>query len=233
MEFSDVVRTTGAVRRFTDEPVPDATLARVFDNARFAPSGGNRQGWHVVIARSADVRRRLSELSRAGWEEYQAYVDAGRVPFAPGEDGRMHGVPDDVDFTRPAPRNRFIEQLERAPVLAVLAVDLRQLAVTDRDQPRHSIVGGGSVYPFAQNVLLSARDAGLGGVLTTFLCRREPEVKELLGLPQPYAVAALLAIGVPERHPRKLTRRKVEEFVTFDRFDGAPLPGPDAAAPTD
>lgn len=230
MEFADVVRTTGAVRRFTDEPVPDALLARVFDNARFAPSGGNRQGWHVVVARSPEVRQRLTELSREGWTEYAAFVAAGRVPFAPGEDGRMHPVPDDVDFTRPVEPNPFIEQLERAPVLAVLAVDLRRLAVTDRDQPRHSIVGGGSVYPFAQNVLLSARDAGLGGVLTTFLCRRESEAKELLGLPRPYAIAAMLAIGVPERFPRKLTRRPVEEFVTFDRFDGEPLPGPDAPA---
>ncbi|MCF2533933.1 nitroreductase family protein [Yinghuangia soli] len=226
MEFADVVRTTGAVRRFTDRPVPDATLARVFDLARFAPSGGNRQGWHVVLARSAEVRQRLRELSRAGWEEYAAYAIAGRVPFAPGEDGHWQGPPADVDFAAPVPDNRFIEQLERAPVVAVLAVDLRKLAVTDGDLPRQSIVGGGSVYPFAQNVLLAARSEGLGGVMTTFLCRREAEVKELLGLPAPYAVAAMLAIGVPERHPRRLTRRPVEEFVTFDRFDGAPLPGP-------
>ncbi|MGW0659472.1 nitroreductase family protein [Streptodolium elevatio] len=227
MEFTDVVRTTGAVRRFTDEPVPDETLARVFDNARFAPSGGNRQGWHVVLARSAEVRSRLRELSRAGWEEYAAYAAAGHVPFAPGEDGRWQGPAADIDFAAPAPRNKFVDELERAPVVAVLAVDLRQLAVTDGDLPRQSVVGGASVYPFAQNVLLAARNEGLGGVLTTFLCRREAEVKELLGLPRPYAVAAMLALGVPERHPRKLTRRPVPEFVTFDRFGGPGLPAPE------
>ncbi|WP_436774881.1 nitroreductase family protein [Yinghuangia sp. YIM S09857] len=227
MEFTDVVRTTGAVRRFTDEPVPDETLARVFDNARFAPSGGNRQGWHVVLARSAEVRGRLRELSRAGWEEYAAYATAGHVPFAPGEDGRWQGPAADVDFAAPAPRNKFVDELERAPVVAVLAVDLRQLAVTDGDLPRQSVVGGASVYPFAQNILLAARNEGLGGVLTTFLCRREAEVKELLGLPRPYAVAAMLALGVPDRHPRKLSRRAVPEFVTLDRFDGPGLPAPE------
>lgn len=226
MEFADVVRTTGAVRRFRDDPVPDATLARVFDNARFAPSGGNRQGWRVIVLRSPEIRGRIRELSRAGYEEYAAYVAAGHVPFSPGEDGRRRQPPADVDFTAPVARNPFIEELERAPVIAVLAVDLRQLAVTDHDLPRQSIVGGASVYPFAQNILLSARNEGLGGVLTTFLCRREAEAKELLRLPEPYAIAAMLAIGVPDRHPRKLTRRPVRDFATLDRFDGPAFPDP-------
>lgn len=228
MEFADVVRTTGAVRRFRDEPVPDATLARVFDNARFAPSGGNRQGWHVIVLRSPEIRAKIRELADAGYREYAAYVAAGHVPFSPGEDGRPRpAAPDDVDFTAPVARNRFIEELDRAPVIAVLAVDLRQLAVTDGDLPRQSVVGGGSVYPFAQNILLAARNEGLGGVMTTFLCRREAEAKDVLGLPEPYGIAAMLAIGVPERHPRKLTRRPVREFATFDRFDGPAFPDPE------
>ena len=36
MDFYNVVRTTFAARDFTDEPVSDATLARILDNARFA-----------------------------------------------------------------------------------------------------------------------------------------------------------------------------------------------------
>ena len=44
MELYDVMRSTPAVREFTDDPLPDDVLARILDNARFAPSGGNRQG---------------------------------------------------------------------------------------------------------------------------------------------------------------------------------------------
>ena len=43
------MRCAPSTRRFTDEPVPDEVLERVFDNARFAPSGGNRQGWRVIV----------------------------------------------------------------------------------------------------------------------------------------------------------------------------------------
>ena len=51
MDLDNVMRTTFAARDFTDEPVSNAMLARILDNARFAPSGGNRQGWKVVVVR--------------------------------------------------------------------------------------------------------------------------------------------------------------------------------------
>ena len=47
--FYEVMRRAPSTRHFTDEPVPREVLERVLDNARFAPSGGNRQGWRVVV----------------------------------------------------------------------------------------------------------------------------------------------------------------------------------------
>ena len=44
MELYDVMRTTFDASDFTDDELPDATLYRILDNARFAPCGGNRQG---------------------------------------------------------------------------------------------------------------------------------------------------------------------------------------------
>lgn len=49
LELYDVMRTTFAAREFTDAPVSDALVAKLLDNARFAPSGGNRQGWKVLV----------------------------------------------------------------------------------------------------------------------------------------------------------------------------------------
>jgi nitroreductase len=95
--------------------------------------------------------------------------------------------------------------------------------VIDNGLDRQSIIGGGSVYPFCHNLLLAARDAGLGGVMTTALARQEPAVRELLGLPARYAVASLIALGHPVRQVTKLKRAAVEEFTTVDRFDGLPF----------
>jgi len=48
MDLHEAMRTTFAARDFTSDPVPDAALFRILDAARFAPSGGNRQGWRVI-----------------------------------------------------------------------------------------------------------------------------------------------------------------------------------------
>jgi nitroreductase len=95
--------------------------------------------------------------------------------------------------------------------------------VTDRDLDRCSVVGGASVYPFVHNLLLAARNQGLGGVLTTFLAASEPEAAPLLGLPDHQAVVAMVGLGTPVHQPTRLRRRPVEAFTTVDRFDGPPL----------
>src|SRR5207248_9541270 len=97
---------------------------------------------------------------------------------------------------------------------------LRALAAVDRGSSRYTLAGGASVYPFAWNLLLAARAEGLAGVITTMNVRREPEMKELLGVPDELVIAGTIALGRPVHQPRRLTRNSVEEFTTVDRFDG-------------
>jgi nitroreductase len=221
VNFHTVVRTTPAVREFTDEAMPDEVLHRILDDARFAPSGGNRQSWRVVVVRDDATRLRLRELYQLGWREYMAHVLAGTVPFAPGPNRRWDGPVVDIEAARATQSpNLFADTLERVPVMLVVLADLTALAVLDNGLDRQSIVGGGSVYPFCHNVLLAARANGWGGVLTTAICREEPAVRDLLGVPAPFAVAGLIALGRPVREITRLRRSAVEDFTTLDRFDG-------------
>ena len=82
------------------------------------------------------------------------------------------------------------------------------------------IIGGASVYPLVWNTLLAARNEGFGGTITTMAVAQEPAVKELLGIPDQYAVAAVVPIGRPVKVLTKLRRVPVEEFVSRERFDG-------------
>src|SRR5690606_8571824 len=86
MDLLDALRTTGAIREFTPEPVPDDVVARILDTARFAPSGGNRQAWHVVVVKDAGTRRRLRDLYLEGWYPYLAMTAAGLTPWSPLND---------------------------------------------------------------------------------------------------------------------------------------------------
>lgn len=218
MELREVMRTTGAVREFTDEPVDTEVLRRVLDNARFAPSGGNQQGWHVIVVEDATVRRVLADRSAEVWRRYLTEQAAGYRAFSV-----IRPAPPGLTEPEGLPPYPMFAHIESVPVVLVVVVDLATLAVLDRDLTRIPIAPGASIYPFVHNVLLAARDEGLGGVLTTFLAAREPEVTELLGLPEHHAIAAMVGLGRPRHQVRRLRRRPVEEFATVDRFDGRPL----------
>lgn len=229
MDLIDTLRTTGAVRAFTDEPVDDRTLVRILDTARFAPSGGNRQGWRVVVVRDPGTRRRLRDLYLDGWYEYLAMGAAGLTPWGPlnDRDAEARAVAEAPRFAEQAAASGggFAEHLDEVPALLAVFVDLGALAAVDRDLDRYTLAGGASVYPFVWSILLAARAEGLGGVMTTMPIRREPEVKSLLGAPDELALAAVVALGHPVRQPRRLRRAPVRDWATVDRVDGAPLVG--------
>jgi nitroreductase len=84
MELSYALRSNGAVRGFTDDPVADATIAAILDDARFAPSGGNQQPWRVAVVKDSSIRAEMATLMRPVWEEYQGAQAAGKRAFAFG-----------------------------------------------------------------------------------------------------------------------------------------------------
>ncbi len=216
MECYEIMRTTFAAREFTVEPVPDATLHRILDNARFAPSGGNRQGWHVIVVRDLAKRTALGPLIEPAYRRYLAEVKVGANPWNTVEPANVEQS--DIDATIIPPGH--IDRLIHAPALLLVTVDLLVVASMDQHLPRIGVISGASIYPFVWNILLAARNEGLGGTLTTFLAAEEAQVKALFGIPDRHAVAAMLPIGQPVRQLTRLTRKPVAKFATVDAFDG-------------
>jgi nitroreductase len=215
MDQLSPLRITGAVRRFTAEPVGDAAVHQILDDARFAPSGGNRQPWRVAVVKDTARRRRLGALMQPVWDAYVARAALGVTPYNSVDDRE----PERVEH---AP-NDLLDHIESIPVVLVVAADLRKIALMDGDLDRPPLTGGASVYPFCWSILLSARSRGLGGVMTTFLSRVEPAAADDLGLPLDHALAATIFLGEPERQATKLRRGDVQDFTTVDRFDGPPF----------
>jgi nitroreductase len=219
MELYDVMRTTFAVREFADDPLPDPVLYRILENARFAPSGGNRQGTHIVAVRDAVLRERLGALNVPGARRYFSQLSAGENPWNPVEPS---GVSAETIAGTAVP-DEFTAPFRRAPVVLVITVDLTYVAAMDQDLDRIGVISGASVYPLVWNILLAARNEGFGGTLTTMAVPEEGQIRDLLGIPDTHAVAALVPLGKPTRQLTKLRRRSVEGFATLDHFDGAPL----------
>lgn len=216
MDLYDAMRTTFAAREFTGEPLPDGVLHRILDNARFAPSGGNRQPTRVIVVRDQATRDRLAEFTAPAARRYVAQLNNGESPWNPLQP--CHVPPDTVAATDVP--DTFAAPLRTASVVLVVCVDLRYVAAMDQDLPRIGVISGASVYPLVWSILLATRAEGYGGVLTTMAVAEEPRLRELLDIPPSFAVAAVLPLGQPKQQPAKLSRRAVEAFVTCERFSG-------------
>lgn len=206
MDLTDVMRSAGATREFRSDAVPGEALYRVLDNARFAPSGGNRQGWRVIIVRDPGLRSALRDLYLRSWRQNMQPL--------------FTHLPD--NGSRPA--DRYAEHLDQLPVQLVVLVERAARVTTVAALDNSGFVPGASIYPFVQNIVLGLRAEGLGTTLTAGLTPVEAEAKKLLEIPDGFSIAAHLGIGWPAGHlPTRLKRRPVENFATLDRFGGESL----------
>ena len=219
MELYEVMRTTFAAREFTDQPVSDGTIAKILEEARFAPSGGNRQGWKVLVVREDSSRAVLRELIAPQMRRYVAQVKAGEAPLNTIHTSRVS----DEEVAATQLPERMLDNLTGAPVLLLVFVDLSVVASFDRHLDRVGVISGASIYPFVWNILLAARHEGLGGTLTTFAAGAEADVKAHFGVPDEMALAAMIPMGQPVKQLTKLTRKPVADFVRKEHWHGETL----------
>lgn len=200
IDLFDAMRTARAIRRFTSEPVDDDALRRCLEAATWAPSGSNRQAWRFVVLRSPEAKALIAPAFRAGWE---AKARA---------DGFDANRPDD------SPRARFsrsmatfVERIEDVPVFVLFCLQRR-------DRPPH-LTDGASIYPALQNFLLAVRAHGLGAVVTGWFVMAERQLREHVGIPDDWQLAALIPVGHPEGRHGPLKRKPVEDVTYAEEWD--------------
>jgi len=210
----EAMRTLRAVRRLKPDPIPAEVLHRVLEAATWAPTGGNRQPWRIIAVKDREKKARLGVLYRRVW--------AG---FAKMYRKRLEALPEAARQKMEKMMNAgeyLAEHFGEAPVICIFCFNPQDMAITDAKLDRVSVVGGGSVYTAVENLLLACRAEGLGCVLTTLLCECEPEVRDLLNIPQPWGTAAAIPIGYPMlRGHGPITRRSVEELTFTDTWGQA------------
>lgn len=212
MQLDEILHTNGACRFYKIDPIADDVMAKVLDAGRWAPTGGNRQPVEFIVVRDRKKKETLRDLYLPIWQPYCEAARAGQKRF-----NAKTNLLDNADH--------FARNMADIPVMLVVCARLADVHPTDHELGRLSIVGGASVYPAVQNVLLAAREAGLGTTLTTLLCAQEPAVKKLLNIPADVSTAAMVTMGWPAKaFPKKLTRRPLAEMTFADEY-GAKLAG--------
>ena len=218
LDALEAMRTIGTCRSYKPDDVADEVIYAAAESARFAPQGGNRQPVRLVVVRERATKERLRDLYLVPWQPYFEAALAGVQALGPSLASREKAV-------RAA--DEFAHNLADHPLLIVVCARRDALVITDLELDRPSVVGGASIYPYVQNLCIALRVQGVASAITTLAVEAEPQVKELLGIPDEYLMACMMAVGYPERgFPRKLSRLPVEETVFLERF-GEPIDPPE------
>ena len=197
----DALSTARTLRRFTDEPVDDATLNRCLQAATWAPNGANVQAWRFVVLRSPEQRAVVAEAARQALAVIEPVYGMSR----PAED----------DHSRGARSNRATYELhDRAGEFTSV------LFTTFRYDSASELLLGGSIFPAMQNFLLAARAQGLGACLTSWASYGgEPLLREAVGVPDEWMLAGHVVVGWPRGHFGPVRRRPLADVVYLDHWD--------------
>jgi nitroreductase len=213
MDALEAMRTIGANRAYLPDDVPDKVIYEAVEAARFAPQGGNRQPVRLVVVRDRAKKERLAELYRPWWKAYFDAAEGGTRNLGQYSSARKALMAADD----------FAERLAEHPLIIVVCARYADLHITDLELDHPSVVGGASIYPLVQNLCIALRVQGVATTITTLLCSSEPEVKELLEIPDDYLTACHVVAGYPANgFPSRLSRLPVEETTFVDSF-GDPI----------
>ena len=212
MDFFEVVHTQRSIRSFKPDPVPEEALWKMLDAAIRAPSGTNTQPWIWLVVRD-QARREI--IGNAIGEHMKSMGAAERM----SETAQQM---DDTSQRLVLQRSlAFFQKVATAPVLIIPCLVNVSSPVSD---PR-TLLAGSSIYAAVQNLMLAARNEGLGTALTTILCIAEPQVKSLLAIPDDIATTAMITLGWPVKSfPKKLHRKPLQDIAFLDRYGDA-MPG--------
>ncbi len=213
----EAIYTARALRRFKPDPVPDDIITKILDAAIRAPSDSNEQTWLFVVVKDPEQRRRIGDVYRKGGGILMALYANRTKP--------EHMDQKQYDKLM-ASATYLIDHMGDAPVLLLACLKPGQVGAQPVQLPPEAQaalrnlarMGGSSIYPAVQNIILACRAFGLGTVLTTIHMFYEDEVKAILGLPPEVQTYALLPIGYPIDKFGPIRRRPVSEVACLDRY---------------
>ena len=195
MTVLEAINTLRSVRQFKTGPIPRNIIETILAAGSKAASGSNTQPWEFIVVEDPEVKAKLTKPMLDKW---LARISGSRMR------GRMKEVYDEA--------TEMLRNTAKVPAIIYCCLDLKRIGTGEE-------VRYASIYPAVQNMLLAAHCLGLGSCLTihgSTPARGEPEVKEILGIPEHIKIACLVYIGYPIRKLSGPRRKPVTSFVHYD-----------------
>lgn len=210
MEYDEVVLTRRSVHEYSDEPVDEETLERIFERVRYTPSSYNLQPWEFLVLRDDESRERLQEVAYGQDQVTDAPV--GVVVLA-NTDPAAHGDAVAADLLEKG----YLPNEEAKANLQETFHGMRE-----RDEETNRLWAAKSTSLAAKALLDAAWSEGLA---TCPMGGFDPEaLVEAFDVDDGYEPVMVVSLGHPADDatdldlPRKF-RRETDEFVHHESFE--------------
>ncbi len=205
MDFRKVVESRGSVRQFAKEPVPREDLREMVRLAGLAPSVNNAQPWKFVVVTDHELLERMAGA-------IHGKLDA-LLPDDPSGGNAKAKVDWFSTFFVDAPA---VVAVLRCPYDAVVDEVLPKAQLTHENvNQMRGCPDLQSIGAAIQNLLLAATDMGYGACWLSGPLVARQELESLLGVSEPWSLAALVAVGRPAGEVRQKEKKPVDEILEF------------------
>ena len=222
MLVSEAVKSRHSVRAFLDQPVEKQTIEWLLDTARWAPSGGNLQPWHVYVL-AGDKLEQLKGLIAAKIPQhplgeggdFDVYPPKLKEPYRTRRFKCGEDLYESIGVAREDKRGRLRQFANNyhffgAPVGMMFAIDRTM------QEGQWSALG-----MYIQTLMLLAREKGLHTCAQESWSAWTPTISEFLEIPDELMLYCGLALGyMDEDHPINNWRTERAELSEFVKWYG-------------
>ena len=209
----ELVKKRRSIRKFKPDPIPDGSVEKILEVARWAMSGANGQPWEFIVIKDPITKQKMAE------QFFEISQRIHNIEKIRPEEAR-HPM-----FTAPP---KGMPSFQEAPVIIAFLGDRRTLQATvlasKYQLPGEGGGGGDATYlkNMANAVMLTHLAVvalGLGSQWLSVPGLWEPDLKSLLGVPKDLVIHTVVPIGYPAYQPPAGYRRELKEIVHNEKYD--------------
>lgn len=204
--FLELVKRRRSIRKFKTDPIPDETIEKIIEAARWAPSGFNLQPWEFVVVRDKDLKDSIVKFVKAQiavMQEMEATRESWQGPKQEGGSPLRLGFADAPVFIVP-----FGDRRTRIGLPMI-----HRYSEESWNKTFISTLASTFLY-----MHLAATTLGLASQWVSAVCQPMVacQIKELLGIPIELKIYDMIVLGIQDMETKPRLVRNIEEMVHYD-----------------
>jgi nitroreductase len=212
-----LVKTRQSVRKFRPDPIPEDTINKILEVARWAMSGANSQPWEFVVVTDREIKKQLRDAYSEYNTDFIFWMEQQREYNLRHPSYQVKNDPhESLRF------NKAKANWHQAPAVIVVLGDGRRQWGTvmgahtfGREQSHLSDSLANASF------LIHLAVASLGLTSEWVSIHIEEPHKRILGVPDLLKLYLIIPIGYPDVPAHEGVRRPLEDFVHRERYDMA------------